>query len=754
MDFEQIPHDIPGDSLFSCYVQAWTNKIEAAQRVRNRWEKSVEEIMMFYNRSAAAMFDVNYAKKFWRGKITPRFRVSINLAYEYVAVMLPHLLWERPHRNVAVHRPMDLPQEAFGQDEMGQMLFQQASMEQSGMAATAKLAATLMQNWLNYTAIEMPQGLLWHSTLATLDALLKGRGCLWTRPYTFPGSQRVITGCFREPPESLLIDPDAKTLADARWISLKHVDPYYEVERRFRLPKDSLRRRGTLQSSWTSSENLVSGDPQYVHKFDGETNDTIVWYEVWSKCGCGTRGVEMYEPVKLHLEELVGDFAYMAVSPSVPWPLNCPVDKLDNASSDEVRECFRWPIESFWKDDRWPVEIMDFYPNNDDKDEGAAWPIPPLEPALGEIKLLNILIPFLVNRVWMSSRDFWAVLGPHLQHYKQYLDNGDDQIVIPTPAMADDVRKILTVIQQPETRRDMWELIGLVTQLFRERVGLPRGMYGMNEDGTQSRSAEDAISKSNEREKRPSFMQKKMVTWMAKCAESESIVARRFVRGEHMRDRIGPTMSGFWDQLVASDDAEAVVRQLQYTIDAASIRRPNRERDTADFQQAMQYFLSLIASMGQATGDFTAVNGIIEKWGELHDQDVSHMLVQPPQPDPQAQQQAAEQAELERAKLEADLQGKQIDVETKMLEGQIKQQVAEADMQRKAVETELDAVAREQQLRFDARKATLDLQVTQGKGLQELLMDRAKFGQQAQQTAVMGAIKAVTAAKQGNGKAK
>ena len=370
-----LPYDVPSDNMFKPIVTAWTNRIEAAEKARAPWKEVVDEIVMFYGKSAAAMFKPNYQKKFWPGKVQPRFRISINLAYEWVRVMLPELMWETPHRTVKPKKIIEIP-EGLLDEQTAQMVM----MEQMSMQARAKLSGKLQEAWLNYTSREMPgNGLAGHSTLAILDMLLKGRGVKCIRPYTFPGSDRLITGCFREPPEKILIDPDAKCMDEVRWMAVVHVEPHWEVERRFKLPNNSLAKKASLESSWSNSESNAYYVPA-THHIEGKSNDMVVWYEVYSKCGVGTRRTELYEPIKVHLEETVGDFAYLAICPAMPFPLNAPLQKVikDNATSDEVRQMFDWPIPTFYKDDRWPIEFLDMYPNVDEKDEASTWPIPPL----------------------------------------------------------------------------------------------------------------------------------------------------------------------------------------------------------------------------------------------------------------------------------------------------------------------------------------------------------------------------------------
>ncbi len=181
---------------------------------------------------------------------------------------------------------LELPQEAFPDPQMYQVLMQQAAQE----AAQDKLVSHLAQSWLNYTPREMPGGgLEAHNEMAVLDAMLKGAGCLWPAPYSMPGSARTLTGCFRKPPEDLIIDPDCKTIQEATWISLRHQEAHWKVERRFQLPPGSLKNKATLESSWHYAELNSKEDQATGDRRSGKTNDQVVWYEVWSKLGTGSR---------------------------------------------------------------------------------------------------------------------------------------------------------------------------------------------------------------------------------------------------------------------------------------------------------------------------------------------------------------------------------------------------------------------------------------------------------------------------------
>ena len=788
---------MPGYEIFKPLVSGWVSKIESAKRAKKLWQEVADECSMFFSKSAASMWDPAYEKKFWRGVKAPKFRISLNLAFEMVAVFGPSLMFDVPQRTVEPKRALELPpdiqmliqndpqmamqmaQELARQDPLvmqslmqmqqqmqmrqaqpqpgqppapppnpGEMLMQLMIQTQQKSEATDKCVAMLMQNWLNYTPREQPKdGLIGQSELGIVDALVKGRGVLWSKPYQMPQSKQTLTGSFRESPDNLLIDPDFKSIHDAKWIAVKRVDPHWALERRFQLPPDSLKGRASLESSWTYGERGQD------HRQDGQTNDLVVWYEVFSKTGCGARMTGMHMPVKEYLERTIGDFAYLAIAPSVPFPLNCSSRDLQvggstgaGLSDDEVRTKFAWPIP-YWADDRWPIEVLDFYPDPD-----SAWPIAPLSPGLGELKFLNFLIPWAANRIYNSSRDFWAIAGPHVEHYTKYLNEGLDQTVIPTPMMVEDVRKVITVLQQPETRLDVWKIIEMVSDLFAKRVGLTEMAYGRNENGTQNRTAEETLAKSRAVGVRPDHMRKKVVQWQSNVSCLEGFCARWFVEGKDVEPLMGPMGRLLWERFVMSSDVQLVARQMKYTVSAASIRRPDRDRDVANFQQVMQQFGPVMQQYGFATGNYAPYNAMMKKWGEYHDARLEEMFIPPPPPVQPPQPTPEDQLQLQLGQM--DLQGKQIDAQTKQMDAQAKMQQAQADqlksqLELKALQSKLmlSSAADQQKLQTQAQQSQMDLQFKAVDGQQQLQHKVVSNAMDLEHQSEMQSIKQTMAAK-------
>jgi hypothetical protein len=708
-------------------VQGWMGKLEAAESARSDWRQVSDECLMFYSHAAKAMWDPKYSQRFWKNFRAPRFKITINKAFEFVAIYGPNLFWDTPHREVTPKRPFEVPPELFPDEQMYEQIMQ---MHQQGLAAD-KAFASLMSLWLNYTPHEQPGGgLAEHGQLATIDALLEGRGCLWTELYTMPGSTRLLTGSFRDDPRNLLIDPDFTTLQKAKWVARRRVMPTWEAERRYGLPKGKLDSRATLESYWQYGEQ--SGNPNSVmHRVAGTSNDLIVVWEIWSKMGPGVRKTHVPEAIKDHLESVVGDYCFIAISPSVPYPLNMPSDELrDKATDADVREAFAWPIP-LWQDAEWPVQVLDLYP-----DTKKNWPIPPLAAGLGELKFLNVMVPWLANRVWSSSRDFWAVAQGAMNDLEKYLKEGDDQTVVPVRG-GDDIRKIIQVMQQPETRMDAWRIVDLVSELFDKRVGLTDFMYGKAD--TQDRSAETTRSRMSMIGIRPDYMRMRVKKWQSRVAATEAFLARLYIKGAELQDLLGPVGAGLWDQVVASQDVEKVMRQFNYTVAASSIQRPDKDKLADNANQMMQMLGPIADGHATLTGDTGPLNILVKKLSQAMDFDVQDIQFgprTPPPPSEEEQQAMQQQQELEMAKLQtdvektqADLQGKQMDLMGKQMDQEGKQAQLEQKVQLSTLEMILKALDHEQSMEQSDDTHVQDLSHTQQSHEQQMVNEQMMFRQ-------------------------
>lgn len=750
--------EIEGYEYFRPLVTGWLSKIESAITcpARKRWHDVSSECVMFYGKSAAAMWDPLYTKKFWRGVKSPRFRININKAFEYVAVFGPNLLWDVPHRTATSKKLLQIPPELFPDPQLYQAIQQQASQE----SAKDRVVGHLMQGWLNYTPGEMPgDGLSGHNELAILDAMLKGAGCLWPAPYSMPGSDRTLTGCFHQPPEDLIFDPDFKTATKCKWIALKHVQPHWQVERRFKLPQGSLRNKATLESGWHYAEMMSQDGQGTGERKSGKTNDLVVWYEIWSKTGVGSRMTGMPDMLKNQLESTVGDYAYLAICPDCPYPLNCPSDVIrKGATSDEVRQHFEWPVP-LWTDDRWPVERLLFYQDTD-----SPYGLPPLAPALGELKAINAIVSWLVNRTWQSSRQMWAVMAQYHDDLKKQLDDGDDMGVFGIPVGGDqDIRKMIQIVEGKEINRDAWAVLELLNDIFDKRMGMTPFVYGQNDGGTQDRTASTTEARKQAVGVRPEHMQKKVVEWQSRVASVEAMLTWMFVKARDVEPLLGSVGAQMWQQHIENADHELVMRQMKYEVAASSVRRPNRERDISNFAELGTRFLPMVQAYGQLSGNYEPANGYLKRFGELHDMEMDGLLFPPPNPeDPNAQlDQQLKQAEVaktqaEAQKLQAEAQANpmlemqfeqqarqqelQMEQDAEMARLEMEKQKIQMELQAKMVEIELKIKEKqaemamksqqhEQDLAFQQQQSQVDLEVKRETGAQQIAMGNQQLFQ-------------------------
>jgi hypothetical protein len=199
-------------------------------------------------------------------------------------------------------------------------------------------------------------------------------------------------------------------------------------------------------------------------------------------------------------------------------------------------------------------------------------------------------------------------------------------------------------------------------------------------------------------------MQRLVVEFQTRLESAEAIVSRMFIRGSDVLPLLGPVGQYLWDQHVSGAEDDAVVREMQYTVAASSIRPPDREAETANFQTLMQSFFPL-AQQAYQNGDPRPANYLLSKFGELYDIDVEGAMLSPPQkmqpggPDaetPEGAGQANPEAEIERSRLEEKAA---VEVEKDRL-----------DLQKRQMEFEFDVMRSRQELEHAEQRHQMDMQ--------------------------------------------
>lgn len=621
------------DSYMKPIITGWLAKINLAIQHRRPFMEIAEQCMAFYAGAVDFMWTDTYRKKFLKGNISPKFRLSLCKAFEFVALYGPVLYYRNPTRTVKPYEPIEFGPELFGDpnDPNVQVYYQQMMQQEGEEKSRADVRCQLMEKYLNYTPREQPNGGLKQAAEdAITECLIKGRGVLWPEVYTFPNSQRRLTGCFYDSQDNLVHDPDALSFdfGETKWIARKHVMPTWEIEERFNLPKDSLRGKGTLESAEMQASRK-SAVMTAGKRNQGLTFDLMTWWEVWSVGGVGSRLLGVKTDLAEALDEVLGDYAYICVAPNIPYPLNAHDDFLQTATPEDLQGAFSWPVP-YWMDRRWPCAELRFYSR-----PGSQYPVPPIAPGLGELTLLNIIISHLCSRVVSSSRDFIAVLQSAAADVENILKNGEDLALIRLKDMQQDINKVVSFLQQPSVNFDVWKIIEQLFDLFDKRVGLSELLYGLNPGGAASRSATDAQSKQSNLSVRPDHMSGKVEAWMADVAEMEKLCAYwQGISSQDVGALMGPTGAQLWDQLIMQEDPEVVARQMSATVEAQSARKPNRERDAQNIQTILPVIMPELSKTADITGDTMPINAFLKLWGKTMDQSMDEMMLPPRMPPP------------------------------------------------------------------------------------------------------------------------
>lgn len=659
------------EGYMSDIVQAWRDKIKASadSDERKKFMKTAAMCDHFYRGAMGTMWSHDFRKTYLGGIEEPKFQVTIAKAFELVAVVGPSVMWDYPGRVVKTVPRKPLGRSYFGPhgDEAVDQEYQaylERNMVEEDLQSTRN---GLMETVLNYTQREQPGGgLTKHSHAAITEGIVKGRGLLWVDTYSFPGSDRKLTKCDYEKVDRLYLDPDCCTceLTDCRWVARKRRNKYWELERKFGLPVDSLRSKCTSESR--ESLKLNNGDKSDAERKNGTLQkDVIEWFEVFSKEGIGTRSLLHRPALQSAFDEVVGDFAYLAIADGVEYPLNFPPNVAVTAEDEEAKARFQWPIP-YYMDGRWPFAHLDFHPVPD-----SAWPIAPMAMGLGELVFLNVLVSCLMERVYNSTGTILVASKGLEDDIKRRLKTsmGQSFYVELSQQNQQSIDELVKWLSAPDVPRDAFTMIDYVSELFDRRTGLSDVLYGGHAGGKVSRSAADSTLMHEQANTRPDWMSRQAESWQTEVANVERIAAGFSLYGEDLAELLGLEGSQAWDELIASQDPEVYVRQMRCTLEANSIRKPNKYRDNANLQQTIQYIMPMMQTHLERTGDVEPINGYLQAIADAMDQDATPWLlphVEPPSPQPPSpeEQAAAEEQQvmqqMEQAKLGEELRGKQL----------------------------------------------------------------------------------------------
>lgn len=621
------------DPVLRTVVSHWITKIKSAQKhKREVFQAAADECLSFYNgprswdeimSGGEAGLDTSDCR------VDPTFKVAINKTFEFVTIFGPALYYENPVRTVKPRMPVVIPPQFFGPD----LMTYQALMQQESLRVQEDgLRSVLLEAYLNWTPTEFRLGT--EARMAIDEALIKGRGCLWTELYSPPGTDMKVVRSLWDSVDNLVVDPDAPSFDKATWIARKCVHPVWQVERDYGLRRGSI--RGNMESQAKQADIAADEDLQYDRR-RGYTNDLLIYWKVYSRMGIGGRlqGIrpDLREPL-----EMFGDYVYMVVSEGTPFPLNlCPDDTNDPAFQADPNRVFSkvaWPTP-FWGDDEFPVTVLDFHTVHN-----SPWPLPHLKAGMGELKFLNWVMSFLMGKIRNTTRDFIAIKKSAGEEIKTTILEGQDLALLELEAEHGTISELVQFLQHPAVNGDVWKMIEAVEANFDKRVGLTELMYGQ-QGATQIRSAQEAQLRNQNMNVRPDDMRKQVEAWMTRVSAKEAVCARYHLIPADVQPVLGQMGAWAWGRFVTTRDVNQACRQLEYRIEAGSTARPNKEWEVATMNQAFASLAPVLQGYAQQTMDMTPLNNLLADFAKSRDLDPSRYQLRapmtPPAPaDPQA----------------------------------------------------------------------------------------------------------------------
>jgi hypothetical protein len=610
------------DPVLQALVGNWLTKIEAAKKHKDEvFSKGADECQSFFDGPK------DWNELMGRGSCLTSdggfpeldFKVSVNKTFEFVTIFGPSMYYENPVRTAKPFMPVIIPPDFFPDPSM----YQAVMMQENQRIKADGLRGVLLEAVMNWSPNDFK---LSDEARQSIDeALIKGRGCMWTELYRSPsGAVRAVRSFF-DSVEALLIDPDAESFDSAKWIARRKGMAVWEAERLYGLREGSLKGHG---ESLAKQADVDSDDDLKYERRQGKTNDLIVIYHIYSKMGIGGRMMDSDSELVRGLD-LFGDYCQVIVAEGVPFPLNLPPDITSdpNQTRETIFDRTNWPIP-FWEARAWPVRVLDFH-----KVAKSAWPTQHLKAGMGELKFLNWVMSFLMGKLRTTLRDIIAVKKGVAEKMKDDILHGGDLVLVEIEGEYKSIKDILEVFRFDPVNADVWKMLQEVGQQFDKRVGLTELMYGSS-GATQIRSAQEAEVRNQNMSVRPDDMAKQVEAWMAEIAASEALALRWLVTGQDVSAIIGPVAAMAWDQYVVTKDLGAACHQLEYRIEAGSMKRPNKTTQNQQINQFFQAASPLLSQYGTATGDMGPMNNLLGAYAKSLELDPNQFQLAAPIPPP------------------------------------------------------------------------------------------------------------------------
>ncbi len=630
-----------GEDALRSIATGWLKKIELSLKHKRPFTEDGREAMSFFDGPHNWFWKDTYARHEYgynRTIAPPAFRMQVNRVFEAVKLFGSVIYHRNPVRTVTHAKyPFVSPEVVGVMDPQSMMAYQQAAQETMQRTEIRKIAALLMERYLNYTPNELD--LKTHSRRVVDEAIIKGMGVWWTEMVTLPGSDIGVVGSFADSVDNFTMDPDATEIEDITWCARRCVHPIDVVARQYGLDREQLKGHidGAKPLDGDTDQIFNEDDSQYKGRRVGKSNELVTYWKIWSKTGLGDRLKDTPKEL-VGAFDAVGDNCYIVVCEGIPFPLNMPPSALEEPVDDATGvppglfRAVQWPIPFWAEANGWPFVHLDFH-----RKPGYVWPISHIKPGIGELRFLNFAMSFIAQRVATSCETLLGVSKAADQDIKdQILAQSEKgfKVVEISETLGRSVNDLISVFQLPEVSPELWRIVEAVAQQFDKRVGLTELAYAMT--SSQIRSATEANVKAEQLSVRPDDMANRLEDAMSLLARREALAARWLLRPQDVESIVGPLGAAAWSQHVSSMDPATVAREFEYRVEAGSARKPNKATRVEQMQAALQTLGPILQGL-VPMGMVDPLNALVSDWADSLDIDAKPYLIpQPPPPPPPA----------------------------------------------------------------------------------------------------------------------
>ena len=637
-----MAESLPSSNPLRQIVNTWVKKLKAAEKYKKPFSDDAKEASLFFDGDHNWMWKDSYARgeRGYNSSIAPpSFRMQLNKVFELVEIFASVIYHRNPVRTVTVMNPPEIPMLSMGLDQpLGpngmpnedQMLIIQTMQQEQEEKDSRKIAAKLMEGYLNWTPVELD--LKRQARKVVNEAMIKGAGVFWTELVVMDTSgagemppMRMV-GSFYDSVDNLLIDPDFDNEDDMLWCARKCVRPLEEVAATYGIPPEDLQKH--LDNSAPQS---LRKEPKGKKKKD-TTNHLVTYYKIWSKTGMGDRFKDSPKENK-GVFDTVGKYCYLVICEGVEYPLNLPPSVMQEEIDEQlgipasIVPRVSWPIPFYCDPHGWPFTMLAFH-----RKPGYAWPVSHIRPAIGELRLLNWCFSFLATRIATSCETIVAVQKAADETIKEQLlapSEGGFKIIELSELLGRRIEDIVSVFQMPQVTKDLWDIISAILDEFAKRTGLSELAYGYTR--SSFRSAAEAQIKNENISIRPDNMANELEDCMSVLARREALASRWLLEPQDVVPVLGTTGAAAWAQNISRRDLVSLTRELLYRVEAGSARKPNKSSRVEQMQMAVQTLGPILSNLAGA-GMVEPFNALMKDWADSLDIDAAPYLLPPPPP--------------------------------------------------------------------------------------------------------------------------